>query len=190
MSDPLKCAVCHVELTTADADDLVRTDEGPVHRECFDGPVPPPAIADDVLIDADEEEAARAAHGDVPLPFDSIAELPDGSRVITELKTNQDFPEGATNEQVARYRGLLAGARGHAVHDQLASALAAPAISDDCRARHHGDCPTYKPCGCPCHAPAPDDGLDRYDPEDDRSAREQRDDDANFGRYSEEGRTY
>ncbi|HXI95616.1 MAG TPA: hypothetical protein VNG04_05790, partial [Candidatus Acidoferrum sp.] len=42
-------AVCEVEITVADADDLVRTDAGPVHRECFDGPVPPPATADEVL---------------------------------------------------------------------------------------------------------------------------------------------
>jgi hypothetical protein len=37
----MECAVCHVELTAADADDLVKTDAGPVHRECFEGPVPP-----------------------------------------------------------------------------------------------------------------------------------------------------
>lgn len=70
-SKTLTCAVCGVELTTADADadDAVKTDAGPVHRECFDGPVPPPAHADDFLA---EEEEARRDHGDPPLPDDAF----------------------------------------------------------------------------------------------------------------------
>lgn len=70
-SKTLTCAVCGVELTTADADDAVKTDAGPVHRECFDGPVPPPDHADDLLADAcfvAEEEEARREAGDPPLP--------------------------------------------------------------------------------------------------------------------------
>jgi hypothetical protein len=76
MTAPLKCIECGVELTTTDAEEAVKTDAGLCHRECFQGPVPPPDIADDILadlredelIDADEEEAARRDHGDVPLP--------------------------------------------------------------------------------------------------------------------------
>lgn len=37
----LRCAECGVELTTTDAAYAVPTDAGPVHRECFEGPVPP-----------------------------------------------------------------------------------------------------------------------------------------------------
>jgi len=78
----MKCAVCEVELTTADAGDLVRTDAGPVHRECFEGPVPPPAKASDFLSEdevwtpemIEEEEEARRGHGDVPLPWDAYPE--------------------------------------------------------------------------------------------------------------------
>lgn len=79
----LRCAECGVELLVADADDLVQTDAGPVHRECFEGPVPPPAKADDFLDEfepliaetwtdeeIEEEEEARRDHGDVPLPND------------------------------------------------------------------------------------------------------------------------
>lgn len=64
MSEPLKCAVCAVELTTADADQLVNTDAGPVHRECFDGPVPPGSEVsiDDLELAAENER--RRDHGE------------------------------------------------------------------------------------------------------------------------------
>lgn len=46
------CAVCSAPILTSDADCLVKTDAGPVHPECFDGPFPPgqePASTDDNL---------------------------------------------------------------------------------------------------------------------------------------------
>lgn len=85
MSEPLKCAECGVELTVADAEDAVPTDAGPVHRECFAGPVPPPAKADDFLdefeplaeeamtpeeIEAENER--RAEMGDPPIPWSAF----------------------------------------------------------------------------------------------------------------------
>lgn len=81
-TEPLKCAVCEVELTTIAADDLVPTDAGPVHRECFEGPVPPPAKANDLLSESEvwtpemiaEEEEARRDHGDVPLSWGDYPE--------------------------------------------------------------------------------------------------------------------
>lgn len=54
MSEPLRCAECKVELTTADADDLVATDAGPVHRECYEGPVPEGGPSAAELLDAAE----------------------------------------------------------------------------------------------------------------------------------------
>jgi hypothetical protein len=81
VSEPLKCAECHVELTVADAEEAVPTDAGPVHRECFEGPVPPPPKASDFLdefeplaeetltpeeIEAENER--RSEMGDPPLP--------------------------------------------------------------------------------------------------------------------------
>lgn len=95
MSEPLKCAECHVELTTADADDLVPTDAGPVHRECFEGPVPPPAKADDFLHEfeplaeetltpeeIEEENERRAEMGDPPIPWSAF---PD-AMIATEAR--------------------------------------------------------------------------------------------------------
>lgn len=40
MSDPIKCTACGVEMTIADADLAVTTDEGLVHGECYDGEAP------------------------------------------------------------------------------------------------------------------------------------------------------
>lgn len=62
----LRCAVCEVELTTIDAEMAVSTDAGPVHRECFQGPVPPGSPSADELLEQ-EEERRRELH-DVPLP--------------------------------------------------------------------------------------------------------------------------
>lgn len=104
MTTALRCAECGTELTTADADHAVATDAGPVHRECFEGPVPPPALPDDYLadeqgtlidvgdlpvdpdatpdldIDWGDEEAARRAYGDQPLDPELIR------------KTHGEFP--------------------------------------------------------------------------------------------------
>lgn len=77
----LHCAECGVEMTTADAEMAISTDAGPVHRECFEGPVPPPALPDDFDFEGEEEQRRR--HGDPPLP------------------------PHVTNEQAARYRHLL-----------------------------------------------------------------------------------
>lgn len=46
------CIECGIAILTSDADSLVKTDAGPVHRECFQGPLPPgqePELTDDDL---------------------------------------------------------------------------------------------------------------------------------------------
>lgn len=69
----LSCAVCGVELTTADGETLVTTDAGPVHAECFEGPVPPgtPSAEERLVLDEyseiEAENARRRDHGDPPL---------------------------------------------------------------------------------------------------------------------------
>lgn len=82
MSQP-KCAECGVEMSPRDMGERVRTDAGPVHRECFEGPVPVGGRrADEVVFDEferlaeetltpEEEEAEnerRREMGDPPLP--------------------------------------------------------------------------------------------------------------------------
>lgn len=129
MSAPLRCAVCEVELTVADADHLVSTDAGPVHRECFEGPLPPGAeltAKDLAALDRAQDEAEndrRRDHGDPPLP-------------------------PRTDEEV------------DAIFEREAEAIV------------NGE---------------DDDGRDHYDPEDERSARELRDDEEYGGRYDETG---
>lgn len=59
----MKCAVCKVELTTTDADHLVKTDAGPVHRECFEGPVPPGSEVDIDELELAAENERRRDHG-------------------------------------------------------------------------------------------------------------------------------
>lgn len=80
----LTCAVCGVGMTTADAEMAVATDAGPVHQECFEGPVPPGSTGAEAINEA-EEEAARRDYNDVPLPPD--AAFPEG--FITKTS---DFP--------------------------------------------------------------------------------------------------
>lgn len=83
-SGTLKCAECGVEMTSADADDAVRTDAGPVHRECFEGPVMPPDLPDDLLV---EEEAARRDHNDVPVAVGLLDHYdPEEARTQRELE--------------------------------------------------------------------------------------------------------
>ena len=67
----LVCAECDVEMTTADAEMAVVTDAGPVHQECFEGPVPLGSTGREAIEMAEEEEA-RERHGDVSLPLDCI----------------------------------------------------------------------------------------------------------------------
>lgn len=46
------CVGCGQPILTSDADTLVKTDAGPVHAECFEGPFPPgqeSAVTDDDL---------------------------------------------------------------------------------------------------------------------------------------------
>lgn len=64
----LVCAECGVALTTVDADDLVATDAGPVHAECFQGPLPPGAELDaGEALDLAAENDRRRQMGDPPL---------------------------------------------------------------------------------------------------------------------------
>lgn len=61
------CAVCHVEMIEPDLREAVLTDAGLVHRECFEGPVPPGSEGElDALEEAAENER-RADHGEPPL---------------------------------------------------------------------------------------------------------------------------
>jgi hypothetical protein len=67
------CAGCGVALTTVDADHAVATDAGPVHRECFQGPVPPGSEPDpgDAL-DLSDENRRRREMGDPPLDAEAF----------------------------------------------------------------------------------------------------------------------
>lgn len=80
MSAPLTCVDCEVEITTQDAlaDQVVEDDRGFHHRECVDGGSPTKSVsAEDVAVaqregdltpkQIEEENEARADHGDPPL---------------------------------------------------------------------------------------------------------------------------
>lgn len=56
------CAACGVSFALTDIEFAIETDEGPVHRECYDGDAP--------MTQAEEEEEneRRRDHGDPPLP--------------------------------------------------------------------------------------------------------------------------
>jgi len=67
----LVCAECGVALTTVEAEDLVATEAGPVHRECFQGPVPPGSALDaDEALDLAAENDRRLQMGDPPLDLE------------------------------------------------------------------------------------------------------------------------
>jgi hypothetical protein len=80
MPTPVTCVDCGVTLTTQDAlaDQVVQDDEGFHHRECVDDGPTKPVSAEEVAAaeregdltpkQIEEENAARADHGDPPLP--------------------------------------------------------------------------------------------------------------------------
>lgn len=182
MNEALKCAVCGVGLTVADADLAVATDAGPVHRECFEGPVPPGSTGSEAIADA-EEEAARREHNDVPLPPDgpdAVFEDAAGDRWAIDFKLKGELDDADGEDQAARYEAMMgkfpctphsvagprpmtdeeyadAQARGHIVHDKIAASVM--------------ERPDY----------------DRADVEMERMERDER---AYGGRYDEDGRGY
>lgn len=98
----LRCAVCGAEMFTLDAELAVATDAGPVHADCYEGPVPPGSTGGEAIAEA-EEEAARRENGDVPLPkYDAIA---DGH--LIEFKVGDDLPDsdGAQQRRYERVAG-------------------------------------------------------------------------------------
>lgn len=128
MADELKCAVCGVGLTMADADHAVATDAGPVHRECFEGPVPvgsaesaiellermkaDPVITEDLphrLAEEEAEEAARREYSDVPLPPDgpdAVFEDAAGERWAIDHKLRRELDDD-DGSQLERYEQMM-----------------------------------------------------------------------------------
>jgi hypothetical protein len=118
----MKCAECGVEMSPRDMGERVRTDAGPVHRECFEGPVPVGGLrADEVVFDEferlaeetltpEEEEAEndrRREMGDPPLPAAEYARL-EGLDNDAEPK---DCPECYAEPAVRGGRGFLCRGR-------------------------------------------------------------------------------
>lgn len=137
VQETLVCAECGHDLTTADADHLVPTERGPVHRECYDGDAPAPGDFLDLLA---EEEERRREMGDPP------------TVTIIEPKVAH-VPPGVASRQLYAYAKALC-------------------IGKRCAMGYHDLC-TDPTCGCGCHREH-DDGLDRYDPEEERTKREVR----------------
>jgi hypothetical protein len=94
MTEPLKCAVCGVEMKVADADQAIATDAGPVHAECFVGPVPPGSTGAEAIAEA-EEEAARRDHNDVPLS-DYRTPAEQEEMEASSVAVNSNHPGGPT----------------------------------------------------------------------------------------------
>lgn len=104
----LYCAECGIALSVVDADDAVKTDAGPVHRECFEGPVPPGSEAD--LDWLEEENERRREMGDaviVPDPYvtgpsDQFGVSTEGVEVVTDWKSASDLPQDVDPDRQRR----------------------------------------------------------------------------------------
>lgn len=105
----MKCAVCHVEMTATDAEFAVPTDDGPVHRECYDGETPMTAAQEEA------ENDRRRDHGDPPLPPSGAVSL--SSEEIGEqleragMPPVPECPECHAEPSINGGRGLLCRGR-------------------------------------------------------------------------------
>lgn len=120
MDAVLKCAVCGVVLTTADAEFLVTTDAGLVHRECFEGPTPPGSEVDLDDLELAAENERRRDHGEPEL-------------TITEWKSAEDLPDDGDGqlEAYAQMLGLTKVGPGHYAVDERSARASATMARED-----------------------------------------------------------
>lgn len=117
----VKCAECHVEMTATDLEFAVPTEAGPVHRECFEGPLPPGMAID-------EDTAVELARAELEAENQRREEVGDPP-VDVEWKTSADLPADASGAQLRQYAEALG-------------------MSERCAEGDHDRCDG---CGCGCH---------------------------------------